>query len=223
MARDIKDIDLEDEQSDAFIAWWKRNGISLIAGVLLAVAAILAWNAWQQHKSNQAASASQMYDQLMELTSDFTKLSDTQRNQVSQLADRLADDHGGTLYADFGRLIQARVAVDAGDTGTAAASLQQLIANAHDDYLKQVATINLARIQVDRKDYENALKTLDVDIPNELKVQQLSARGDALVGLQRLADARKAYQSALDTAKAQQMPDYGIRLKLDDIAPQEAS
>ncbi|MGJ8514765.1 YfgM family protein [Carnimonas bestiolae] len=223
MARDIKDIDLEDEQSDAFIGWWKRNGVSLIAGVLLAVAAILAWNAWQQHKSNQAASASQMYDQLMELTSDFTKLPDEQRNQVSQLANKLADEHGGTLYADFARLIQARVAVDAGDTGTAAASLQQLISSAQNDFVKQVATINLARVQIARKDYETALKTLDIDIPNELKVQQLSARGDALVGLQRLDDARKAYQTALDTAKAQQMPNYGIQLKLDDIAPQEAS
>ncbi|WP_027349716.1 YfgM family protein [Halotalea alkalilenta] len=220
MAQDLRD---DDEQLDALKSWWKRHGTSLVAGVLLAAAGIFGWNAWQSHQANQTAAASQAFDQLIALTSDFNVLDDEQRAQVDQLAEQLSDDHGGTLYAELARLIQARVAVDANDPDTAMASLRQVIDGAKHDYVKAVARLDLARVQVDRQQYEEALANLEGELPEGLLAQQANVRGDAFQGLGRLDEARDAYRTALDLAKQHDLPIYGVQLKLDDLAPQEAS
>lgn len=221
MAREIDDLD--QQELDAVKGWWKKHGMTLLSALLFIVAIILGWQAWQRHEANQAATASQTYDQLVEMTSNFTTLPEGQRTQVAQLADRLVDNASGTLYADFGRLIQARVAVDANDLGTAAASLGQVVKNGHDDYVKDVARINLARVQIDRDHADGALDLLKPEMPVDLQAQQLSVRGDAYVAQKKLDDARTSYQQALKIAHDHQLSDYGIKLKLDDIAPQEAS
>lgn len=220
MAQDLRD---DDEQLDVLKSWWKRHGTSLVAGVLLAAAGIFGWNAWQSYQANQTAAASQAFDQLIALTSDFNVLDDGQRAQVDQLAEQLSDDHGGTLYAELARLIQARVAVDANDPDTAMASLRQVIDGASHDYVKAVARLDLARIQVDRQQYEEALVGLEGELPEGLLAQQANVRGDAFQGLGRLDEARDAYRTALDLAKQHDLPIYGVQLKLDDLAPQEAS
>ncbi|MGJ8526394.1 hypothetical protein LMG33818_002143 [Halomonadaceae bacterium LMG 33818] len=219
----VHDINDEDEQLDALKNWWKRYGTTLCVVILLAMAAFFGWNTWQRHKAYEYNQASQLYDQLDEMTNNFTVLNSQQRAQVNQLADQLVNNYGNTRYADLARLIEARVAIQANDNGTATASLQDLISRSHDSFMTTLAHIDLARVQINNKQYDQALSSLPKEVPHTLSVLLNSVRGDALVGLKRFPDARKAYEQALQDAQKYKLPNYGIQLKLDDLAPQEAS
>ena len=58
----------EEEQLDAVKRWWKENGMSLIAGAVLAAAGVFGWNAWQNYQQGQAEAASMRYQQLVNMT-----------------------------------------------------------------------------------------------------------------------------------------------------------
>ena len=44
----------DDEQAEDLKAWWKENGISVIAGIALAIAALFAWEYWQKYQIKTA-------------------------------------------------------------------------------------------------------------------------------------------------------------------------
>ncbi len=212
----------EEEQLEAIKRWWKENGTSLIAGAAIAAAGVFGWNAWQDYQTGQAEAASATYQQLLTLSSQDS-LDDGARQRVDTLTSRLVEDHGDSLYADLARLLDARVAVGAGDTADAAASLEALIADDDRPYLQGVARLRLARLQLAGDDAEAALATLDGGIPEPLAAQRADIRGDAHLALGDREAAREAWQQALSLSEADDQPLYGVQLKLDDLGVEETS
>ncbi|GAB2792385.1 tetratricopeptide repeat protein [Halomonas shantousis] len=217
----MAELRTEEEQLDAIKRWWKDNGKSLIAGVVIACVGVFAWKAWQNYQANQAEAASQRYQQLLTLSTQDSD--DDALREASRLAKTLNDEHGGTLYADLAELIEARVAIDGGDFDTAREALESLIERSDRPYLQGLARLSLARLQIDAGNPETALATLDNDIPEALAAQQADVRGDAYSALNRPDDARQAYQQALAQAQAQDQPIYGVQLKLDNLGAEDAS
>lgn len=217
MARELND----DEQLDELKGWWKRYGNSLLTVALLIAAAFLAWNAWQNYQARKVAEASNTFDQLLALTTDEAPLDAPKRDQADKLVGQLVNDHGQSLYADMARMIQARIAVDSGELDKAIAALNGEIEKGAQSYFVANARIDLARLQVERQHFEDALNTLSASIPESLASRTLEVKGDALRGLKRLDDARTAYRDAMQQADAMHMPKYGLQLKLDDIAAEE--
>ncbi|MCK2184010.1 YfgM family protein [Halomonas getboli] len=212
----------EEEQLEAIKRWWKENGTSLIAGVVIAAAGVFGWNAWQDYQAGQAEAASATYQQLLTLSSQDS-LDDNARQQADHLTQSLIDDHGDSLYTDLARLLDARVAVGAGDIDAAASRLETLIANGDRPYLQGVARLRLARLQLAGDDAEAALATLDGDIPAPLAAQRADIRGDAHLALGDRDAARDAWQQALSLSAERDQSLYGVQLKLDDLGVEETS
>nr|WP_283101556.1 tetratricopeptide repeat protein [Halomonas populi] len=212
----------EEEQLDAIKRWWKENGTSLIAGIALAIAGVLGWNAWQNYQENQTYAASDRYQQLITLTAQ-EEFDEAGHAQARGLIDEITDNHGRTLYAELAQLIEARLAVSEGDLAAARAALGDIIDTSSRDYVRGLARLRLARIQLVTGDGEAALATLDSGIPDSLAAQASDIRGDAYLALGREDDARNAYRQAMALSIESGQSLYGVQLKLDNLGAEDAT
>ncbi len=212
----MAELRTEEEQVEALKRWWKENGLSLVAGVAIAAAGVIGWNAWQGYQENQATAASMRYQQLINLTGGET-LDEERLPEARALVTEIVDEHGNTLYADLARLIDARLAVTQGDSAAAQSSLEAVIDAGRHDYVTGLARLRLARLQVADGDAEAALATLEAGVPEALAAQRAEVRGDAHHALGRDDAAGEAWREALALAEADDQPLYGVQLKLDNL------
>ncbi|WP_444676784.1 YfgM family protein [Halomonas sp. E19] len=218
----MAELRTEEEQLDAIKRWWKENGTALIAGVAIAIAAVVGWNAWQSYQENQAQAASMRYQHLVNLTAE-AELDATRVSEAQALVAEITDSHSRTLYADLARLIDARLAVSQGELGQARDTLESLIDASRRDYIQGLARLRLARLQLEEGSAEAALDTLSGAIPSSLAAQQADVRGDAHLALGREDEARQAWQDALTYAEQRNQPVYGVQLKLEALGIEEAT
>ncbi|MEL0168188.1 MAG: tetratricopeptide repeat protein [Pseudomonadaceae bacterium] len=206
----------EEEQVEKLKELWRRHGMPLLTGVAIALAGVFGWQAWQNYQQGQAQGASALYQAMLEsvLGSD----SEASRARAAQLADQLRSDYANSRYADYAALMQARLAVEARDYPVAEQSLRELVDSSKDAALQEVARQRLARVLAQQERAEEGLALFTAPVEGaELKASREEVRGDLLVGLGRKAEAREAYQAAIEALEdASSRPQ--LQLKLDDLA-----
>ena len=209
----------EEEQVERIKEVWHRHGVPVLTGVVLALAGVFGWNGWTNYQENKASNASAVYQSMLEnvLQDD----SEASRTRGAELAETLRKDYPGTRYASFAALMQARLAVEAGDFDSAEALLRDVAKDGDDLALQEVARQRLARVLGQLERAEEGLDLFTVPVTGELLAGREEVRGDLLLSLDRVADARQAYQAALEaTPDPRTRPQ--LQLKLDDLA-EEAS
>ena len=97
-----------------------------------------------------------------------------------------------------------------------------MVSNSDDNYVTQVARLNLARLQLAAKTPDKALATLENVTIDSLNAQVLALRGDIWQARGDAGKALSAYQQAQKTATENDQPIFGLQLKIDDLAPKEA-
>ncbi len=205
--------DTEEEQVEALKRWWKENGQSTIAGLVVGIALILGWNYWQGHKKDQALQASALYDQLMKAVTEDNK------EPAEKLAERLQEQFRATPYAAYSGLSQANIKVQQGDTAAAKQILEKIARDSNKE-LSNVAKLRLVRLMLAAGEYEQGLKLIaEVD---PASAASFSGNYDELVGdlyvaLDRLDEARTSYQKAL--RDGHQSP--FLQAKIDDLTAPE--
>jgi predicted negative regulator of RcsB-dependent stress response len=200
----------EEEQVEALKRWWRENGKAVIAGLLLAVALTAGWQWWQARQEAQAMRASQIYAELL------AKLDDTPA-EARAPAERLLNEFAGSTYADLAGLALARIEAEGGQADAARARLQHLTAHARDESVRTLASLRLARLEWGEGHAEAALRQLEGKLPDAFRAEAESLRGDVLVSLGRLEEARKAYDAALAQAALLGQETGLIRIKRDDL------
>ena len=180
----------EQEQLDDLKAFWKQWG-NLITWVITAcLLAYAGWNAWGWYQRDQATKASAMFDEL-----DKAAVAG-EADKVGRIFNDLKDRYGRTVFAEQGGLLAARVQFDKGQADAAKASLAWVADNAAEDEYRSVARLRLAGLQLDAKQYDAALKTLDADSTKPFAALVADRRGDVLLAQGKTAEARSAYQAA---------------------------
>lgn len=201
----------EQEQLANIKAWWAQYG-NLITWVLIIVlAAYAGWNGWKYYQRNQATQASQLYDELQKARAA------NDQARVQRVASDMTERFGGTAYGPMAAFAASHAAFEANDLGAAKKHLQWVIDNGDGDQQKAIARLRLAGILLDEKAYDQALQTLDAKIPDQFAGLVADRRGDILVAQEKVADARAAYQLALDKTDQNNPGRELIRLKLDAI------
>lgn len=201
----------EQEQIDSLKTWWKMYG-NLVTTVITALAVVmLGWQGWNWYQNGQTAKAAQVFASLEQ----GLEAGDAQK--VKTAAGELAEKYGRSAYAGLAAMLAAKQSFDAGDLKTARAQLTWVVDNAKGE-VRDVARLRLAGIALDEQAYDDALKQLD-GVPLaafEARFQEM--KGDVLFAQGKKAEARTAYQSALD--KSADKPGLGrdlLQQKLDNL------
>lgn len=207
MAYDLE----EQEQIDELKAWWKQYGnlvILVIAAFALTIAAI---QGWRYYRHSQAVTAAALYEQMERAgrAGDHKKVRD--------IAGQLTEKYASTAYAAFAALGAARASFDRGDLADAKAQLQWVIEHAREEETRDVARLRLAGALLDEKNYAEALKLVEAKPVESLAGLYADLKGDILVAQGKMADARGAYQLALDKSEAGSPYRATLQLKLDAL------
>ena len=204
--------DTEEEQVAAIKRWWKANGTSTITGVTAGIVLIVGWNFWQGYNLDKAKQASALYGQLQ------NSINTENKEPVEKLTAQLTELHGSTAYADFATLQLIKIKVEQGDLDAAKVLLEGLLNGSGATEIKHIARIRLIKILQATDQYEKGLQLItEVDQTSSagFTVSYDELKGDLYVALDRLGEARTAYQSALRSGAKSPL----LQFKLDDIAP----
>ena len=201
----------EQEQLATLKAWWDKNGnivTWLVTAVLVAYAAWSGWNYWQR---TQAAKAAVLYEEVV-------KAADAKdMNKLARASADIKDKFSSTAYAQMAALAAAKAAFEANDMKTAKAQLQWVAENGKNEEFKAIARIRLAGVLLDEKAYDDGLKALSGEFPEQFAALVADRKGDLLFGMNKIDDARAAYQTALDKTEVKNPARQLIQLKLDAL------
>ncbi len=204
--------DLEEQEQIASIkAWWNQYGNLITWVLIVALGAYAAWTGWKTYARNQSAHAAQLYDEVQKAVAakDNAKL--------QRAAADMQERFGRTAYAQMASLVAAKAAFDANDLKAAKSQLDWVIKHGDSDEYKAIAKIRLSGILLDEKAYDDALKLLSGDFPAPFVASVADRKGDILVAQNKLADARAAYQAALEKMDQKNPGRQLVQLKLDSI------
>ena len=206
----VYDLEEQDQLED-LKAWWAQWGnyvTSIGLAVCVGVVGVQGWRWWRHSQSEQA---SVLYGAVSAAAraNDLGKAKDAMTG--------LADKFAGTGYAPRGGLILARMLFDNGDKAGAKAQLQWVIDRSDEDNLKQIARYRLAEVQLDDKQYDDGLRTLDAKHDESFAGLFADLRGDLLAAAGKPAEARTAYQSAVAKLDAKSPYNAYVQVKLDAL------
>jgi len=207
MAYDLE----EQEQIDTIKAWWSKYG-NLISWVLIGVlAAYAGWTIWNTMQQKNVSKAGQLFDQMQQAVTAKDNA------KVQRAASDIQEQYGKTVYGEMSALTAAKAAYDANDLKAAEVQLQFVIGNGNDDEYKAIAKVRLAGILLDEKSYDEGLKLLSGEFPAQFEAMVADRKGDLLVAQNKIAEARAAYQLALDKTDQKNPSRQLIQVKLDAI------
>ncbi len=167
----------ENDQMEAVKRFFAENGKALVVGVVLGIGALVGWRYWNSHQADSAMASSLEYQQV-------TSAANAAQPATLSAAEKFAAETKNT-YGALASLELAQKYVDNNDLAKAAAQLQQGLSNTSDANLQALINVRLARIQIQQKQADTALKTLDgikgegwVAIVADLRGEALLSKGD---------------------------------------------
>lgn len=186
-------LDLEEqEQLDQLKHFWKQYG-NLITWALIAVlGSLAAWNGYHAWQRNQSVQAAAMYDEMERVV----RGGDVEKAQraFSEMTDRFAR----TTYAQQAGLLLGKMAFDGGKIEPAKVALAWVVEKGADHAYVATARLRLSSVLVEAKDYDEALKVLSVDIPEEFVGLVADRKADIYVLQNKKAEAQAEYQKAFN-------------------------
>jgi len=118
----------------------------------------------------------------------------------------------------MGALVAARFHFDRNDFKAAKTQLEWVVERSPADDFKDLARLRLAAILLDEKAHDDALKVLDAKHAAAYDAQFAALRGDVLVAKNQPAEARAAYQLAIEkAAKDQGAFRDSVRIRLEAL------
>ena len=186
MAYDLE----EQEQIDAFKAWWKANGNKVLIFLGIAVASFVALQAWKSYQGSLSLEASTQYQQLIQTDPKDLKA-------IQTLSSQLMENYSATPYAGRAALMAGKANYLAKDTKSAQAQLEWAIKNAKEPQIQALARLQLATLQYEEKNYDAALKTLSGETDEGFVGLYSDLKGDVYSAQGKTDEARAAYKEAL--------------------------
>lgn len=185
------DLQTDEEKAEAIKKWWKENGIAVVTGVAIGLAAIFGWRGWMSYQEQRGQQASLAFEELLMTTDQLASmppLATTATNTdappdndnpkdnpdaarenaanplltiAAEQQARLTEEFGATAYAYFGQLALAKAYNDQGQLEPAAQALRAAIGQAPTPLLETLAGLRLARVLLAAGDQAGASAVID--------------------------------------------------------------
>ena len=197
------DMKSDEEKAEALKAWWRSNGISVGAGIALAIAGMFGWNYYKENKLTSAEGASKIYAQLQKDDAD-----------PKALVEKINDQYGGTVYASLAALDAAKTACEDNNIDNCI-SLLKTATESSQDGVATVAKIRLARTLISAGKLDEAQSILSENMPKSYESLISELKGDIHVAKNEFKEARAAYEKAIETAGS--VDTRLLQMKRDDL------
>jgi len=190
----MDNYETEEQQVEAIKKWWVENYKMIVVAAVVGIGSILGMQQWKLNKTVNAQNASIEYDQLLQSVSNSSEGVVDQK--MTEMVEKLQSEYSGSPYAALASLLEAKEMLEAGKPLEAEKNYQWVINNSEFLTLQHIARIRLATLQSAQGKDEDALKLLDVD-QGSFKAGYMEIKGDILVSLNRINEAKAAYDQAL--------------------------
>ncbi|MCP1105183.1 YfgM family protein [Serratia nevei] len=199
----------ENEQVDALRRFFAENGKALAVGVVLGIGALVGWRYWQSHENANMMAASQSYQEASD------RLTAGKPDDVAA-AEKFVQANGNS-YGVLAALQLAKHFVEQNDFAKAEQQLALAQGQTKDDNLLAMIDLRLARVQLQEKKLDDALKTLDGVKGEGWAAMMQDVRGDVLVAKGDAKGAREAYSKGIES-NASQALQVLLRMKLNNLS-----
>jgi predicted negative regulator of RcsB-dependent stress response len=215
----VEEYRTEEEQLEALGRWWKENGRSIVAAVVIALAASFGWQSWKSNDAQQLELASDNYQALLRAMS---AQAESPSADITELAEQLKSEYSSSTYAQFAALHLAAIAVQDKNMPAAQEQLRWVLSHASNGSdTAQVAQLRLARVLAASGDIDQALSVLGEAGTGTYAATYAAAEGDILLAAGRDDEARDAYSKALALAGGESgrvnLP--ALQQKLESLVP----
>lgn len=208
----MDDLLSEKEQIEQMRAWWSDYGAYVISGVALGAMILFGINRVQTSRLEAMYAASTLYDELTNFVVDGDV--DEAENIVAELGSDYADSH----YTAQAALAMARLYMDENRDQDAADVLGKLVASEISREFTQVGRVRLAKILLYQDKAGEVVTMLEGQERGAFAARYAEVLGDAYFALDRVVDARAAYQRALaETGGGATVDQQFVQLKLLDL------
>lgn len=193
----------DEEQVETLKKWFKENGVSTLASIVIGIGAVFGWQFWQQSQQDTIDSSSAVYQGLLvQLSKAESQGDDISIATASHTAQSLKESYQGSGYSFFAALFQAQQAVADGDFDAAVVELQWVLDQKPQVEIRQITTLRLARVLFQQGNTDAAHQLLEQEDSGVFAHLYFEAKGDMLVHEQQYQSAVEAYQAARDKAIA---------------------
>ena len=199
----------EEQQVEAIKGYWEKNGNMIIAGIVLGFAGFIGFNLYKDNKLENELAVSDSYQVLIENSAK-------DKAAFSENATNFINDNSNTSYASLTALALAKDAAAKQDWAAAQAQLVSAVESAPSDGVKGIASLRLARVQIQQEAYDQALATLAHPLPDSFMASVEEIKGDIYLLQNKKELARNAYQVAIAADGLASSP--SLQMKLDDLA-----
>jgi predicted negative regulator of RcsB-dependent stress response len=202
----------EQEQIQQLKTWVKQYGLTILTGILLAVALSTGWRYYQNYQNKALLHASAVYDEMLTLRA--------QNNADGAIvqAKKLLRNYPKSPYAQMAAFMLARDAVIKKDYPEAVTQLNWVVDHSKNHSIQEIAQIRIARIQINDKKPADALATLKKLNDKNFIGMVDEVRGDAYVAMNDNSSARKAYELALQEIPNAEVTRPILEMKYDNLA-----
>ncbi|WP_147199184.1 YfgM family protein [Pantoea sp. CCBC3-3-1] len=198
----------ENEQVDALKGFFAQNGKALVVGVILGIGALAGWRYWSTHQDGSSREASARYQQVS------TAL-DASKPETLNAAAKFASENSNT-YGALASLDLAKRYVDSNQLDKAAAQLQSGLKATKDANLQAVLNLRLARIQLQQKQPDDVLKTLDAIKGDGWTAIIADVRGEALLSKGDSKGARDAWSKGIASDASPALKEM-LQMKMNNL------
>ena len=201
----------EQEKIDELKSWWNTYGTLVILAVVTFVAAIAGTQGWNYYQKQQVEQAAVLYAALQKVEGSRDP------KKIGDAANLVMEKFSGSGYASRAALISARASFDAGDVQNARIRLQWALDNTKEEELKDLVRLRLAGLLLDEKKYDEALQLLESKHDESFAGLYADLKGDVSIAAGKVAEARAAYQTALDKIDKKSAYRNLVQMKLDAL------
>ena len=189
----MSEYETEEQQVEALKRWWKENSTSLFLGLFLGVSGLFGWRYYVDQNNVHAVQASDLYMQVMQST-----VLNTVDDKIIDINNKLINEYADTPYAALSSLALAKSEYEKDNVDAAATQLELAVKHASDDVIKQIANLRLAKIYIEQSKYDEALALLNLSHAAAYDAQYEELKGDLHMAKGDVAQARSAYDKAID-------------------------
>ncbi len=203
----------EDEDLERAKKFWKENGRSITAGVVLGLGAIVGYNGWNSWQQSQGENASTLFENLSDPA--------VSNEAAAGLANDLKQDFSSSPYAAHGSFLMAKREVEAGNLEQADTHLRWVLNNSKEEGIRHIARIRLGLLLLEQKNGAGVLELLkDVgggESGGEFKARYFEIAGDAYAMEGDIDAAGKAYQRSQETQAPGSQSGPLLKLKIENL------